>query len=318
MRATLIVAVAVALWAVAGCSTSPPASPPPSPPVCPTATPRPATGPSASSSSSIAVVDAAAPDTSSAEAGAREPPHEAFTLSSKAVAEQRRVNLYVPPGFESAVAPLPVLYLLDGGDTEDFPHPGILAAVDLAIRTGEMHPLVIVGIENTERRRDMTGATEVDKDRTIAAHVGGSAAFRAFLRDELMPEIGRRVKPGGKTALAGESLAGLFVLETFFLEPALFDTYVAISPSLWWNGGALARGAGAWLKAHPRVASTLYVARAGDDIVEPIDALGAALRASAPRGLVWYYEPRSDLHHADIYETVAPAVVRRLWPLAGR
>ncbi|MBK7769478.1 MAG: hypothetical protein IPI48_02800 [bacterium] len=63
--------------------------------------------------------------------------------------------------------------------------------------------------------------------------VGGSAAFRTFIRDELMPEIGKRYRGNGRTAIVGESAAGLFILETFFIEPTLFDTYIALSPSLW-------------------------------------------------------------------------------------
>ena len=243
--------------------------------------------------------------------------HETLTLMSKALGERRRIHLYRPPDFAKLAGPLPILYLLDGGDDEDFPHPGALAAIDLAIRAGEMRPLVVVGIENTERRRDMTGPTQVESDKKIAAHVGGSAAFRAFIRDELMPMVKQQVGASGETAIAGESLAGLFVLETLFTAPGLFDKWIAISPSLWWSGGALARDAERWMKAHPRVTGTLYLARAGDDIIAPIDALAAALRSSAPSGLAWYYEPRSDLHHANIYENVAPAVIRRLWPSPG-
>ena len=247
-----------------------------------------------------------------ARAPAKQIAHETFTLVSKALGEPRRIHLYRPPGVASTT-PLPVLYLLDGGDDEDFPHPGVLAAIDLAIRAGDMRPLVVVGIENTERRRDMTEPTQVESDKKIAPHVGGAAKFRAFIADELIPRIKREVRVT-KSAIAGESLAGLFVLETLFAEPTLFDTWIAISPSLQWNGGALARSARRWLETHPALAGTLYLARAGDDYVEPIDTFAAALRSSAPRGLTWFYEPRGDLHHANIYETVAPAVMRRLWP----
>ena len=104
------------------------------------------------------------------------------------------------------------------------------------------------------------------------------------------------------------------MIETLFGEPGLFDTWIAISPSLWWNDGTLARAAERWLKAHPRLTGRLYLAGAGDDIRPPVEALAAALRSSAPSGLVWSYEPRADLRHATIYENVAPALIRRLWP----
>jgi hypothetical protein len=68
---------------------------------------------------------------------------------------------------------------------EDFPH--VTATVQSLITAGAMRPFIVVGIENPERRRDMTGPTEVAEDRKIAPRVGGSAAFRTFIRDELMP-----------------------------------------------------------------------------------------------------------------------------------
>lgn len=85
----------------------------------------------------------------------------------------------------------------------------------------------------------MTGPTDVAEDRKIAPRVGASQAFRAFIRSESMPEIARRYPITGETAIVGESIAGLFVVETLLVEPDLFDTYIAIDPSLWWNKGQL-------------------------------------------------------------------------------
>jgi Putative esterase len=104
----------------------------------------------------------------------------------------------------------------------------------------------------TERRRDMTGPTEVASDKAIAPRVGGSAAFRAFIRDELFPAIDVRVRGDGHRAIIGESPEGLFIVETFFLAPEMFDTYIAPSPTLWWNDRALVRAEpGGDVRAHP-------------------------------------------------------------------
>ncbi|HSE63521.1 MAG TPA: alpha/beta hydrolase-fold protein [Thermoanaerobaculia bacterium] len=241
-------------------------------------------------------------------------PHQTFTIESEALGETRVINLYTPPGYdEAAGAGYPVLYMPDGGVGEDFPH--VTSDVDTAIRAGEMRPVIVVGIENTERRRDMTGPTEVEEDRKIAPRVGGSAAFRAFIRDELMAEIDRRVRGNGQTAIVGESLAGLFIVETFFQEPELFDIYIALSPSLWWNAQALVGSTKARLRAQPRWTQTLYLASAGDDDRgDAVKALAEALRADAPEGLTWYYEPRPDQKHSTIYRAVSPEVFRKLFP----
>jgi len=294
------------LLAMSGCRPSDAPRTLPAPP----AAPCPSMAPTVAAS---AAAPAAPPAPPPAEPAWHQPPHESFTLASQHLGEARRIKLYTPPGYSDSTASFPVLYMLDAGDADDLPHPHLLATVDEAVRSGEVRPVIVVGIENTERRRDMTGPTLVESDRKIAPRVGGSGPFRAFIREELMPEIRRRVRTNGKNAIIGESLAGLFVVETFFVEPGLFDTHIAVSPSLWWNDRALVRASEAWMKAHANVRGTLVLARAGDDdIGESIATLGATLRTSAPRGLTWSYEPRSDLRHATIYEAVAPAVLRRV------
>src|SRR5262249_5425723 len=150
---------------------------------------------------------------------------ETFTIDSKVLSEKRRINVYMPPGYaDSSSARLPVLYMPDGGLTEDFLH--IAGLVQVSVGNGTMRPFLLVGIENTERRRDLTGPTDNEEDKKIAPRVGGSKAFRKFIRDELMPQVKNRYRTTSETAIMGESLAGLFVVETFFLEPELFNTYI--------------------------------------------------------------------------------------------
>lgn len=242
------------------------------------------------------------------------PAHASFTIDSVRLGEVRHINVYTPPGYDVAKdVRYPVLYMPDGGMQEDFPH--VVTDVDTAIRAGEMRPMIVVGIENTERRRDMTGPTEVDSDRKIAVHVGGSAAFRAFIANELMPQIRQCYRTNGKNAIVGESLAGLFVIETFLLQPKLFDTYIALSPSLWWNNMALAHSAAARLKAWPGLTGTLYFATASDDDMgDASEVLQAALRANASHRLTWFYQPWPTLHHSDIYINASPKVFRQLFP----
>lgn len=70
----------------------------------------------------------------------------------------------------------PVLYMPDGGIEEDFLH--VAGLVQVSVGNGTMRPFILVGIENTARRRDLTGLTTRAEDKKIAPKVGGSAAFR--------------------------------------------------------------------------------------------------------------------------------------------
>lgn len=243
--------------------------------------------------------------------------YESFTIESKTLGETRRINVYAPPGFDAkAKRKYAVLYMPDGGVREDFPH--LSNAVDQAIGAGAIEPVFVVGIENTQRRRDMTGPTQVAEDRKIAPQVGGSAPFRAFIRDELIPQVERRFRVDGRRGVIGESLAGLFVVETFLLEPDLFDTYVAISPSLWWNDRALVHAAAARLDAMPgkRKAALLLYSANEDNIAPETRQLADVLKAHAPKGLRWDYRPRPDLRHDTIYRGVEAEALR--WALPVR
>ncbi|NUO75035.1 MAG: alpha/beta hydrolase [Lysobacter sp.] len=245
------------------------------------------------------------------------PAHQSFTLRTQAPDETRRINVYTPPGYDATKsARYPVLYMPDGGLEEDFPH--VASDVDAAIRAGEMRPVLVVGIENTQRRRDMTGPTSFAEDRKIAPEVGGSARFRAFIADELMPTIRKRYRVSDEAGIIGESLAGLFVVETFFERPQLFDVYIAMSPSLWWNQDALVLGADRRLQAGGFEGRTLLLSSANEDNIAPQTArLGDALRTVAPKGLAWRYDPRPDLTHGTIYRTLSPQLLRDAFPPKG-
>ena len=238
---------------------------------------------------------------------------DTFTIQSKILGETRRINVYLPPAyFASPDARLPVLYMPDGGMGEDFLH--VAGLVQVSTGNGTMRPFVLVGIENTERRRDLTGPTASAEDRKIAPRVGGSAAFRGFIRSELMPVVKERYRTTAETAVMGESLAGLFVVETFFLEPDLFDTYVAFDPSLWWNNGELVKSAAVRLAASGHDARALYLASSSEEELWRLTReLAGALRQHAPAGLRWHYEPMPEETHATIYHPAALRALRWLF-----
>ena len=239
----------------------------------------------------IAVVACAAP------AAVRAPPPSAppvaaigdtFVVDSKLLGERRVVNVYVPPDYATSHERYPVLYMPDGGMKEDFPH--VVGSVDVSIKDAVIRPLIVVGIENTDRKRDL---------------VTSSARFRAFLRDELRPLVAARYRTTAETAIVGESLAGLFVVETYLVEPALFDSYIAADPSVWWNDAALVHEANVDLVDH--APKPLYIATSSDADLDAMDMLATALRIA---GLPWTYEPMPAEHHNSIFAIAALRGVR--------
>ena len=238
---------------------------------------------------------------------------ETFLIHSKVLNETRRINVYLPPAYtEFPDARLPVLYMPDGGMAEDFLH--VAGLVQVSVGNGTMRPFILVGIENTQRRRDMTGPTENADDKKIAPRVGGAEAFRAFIRQELMPQVKARYRTTKETAIVGESLAGLFVVETFLLEPDLFDTYIAFDPSLWWNNQKLVNDAPQHLRARQRPEKTLYFASSDEKELEEITQRFANILAKDARPTIsWHYEAMPDEKHSTIYHPAALKAFRAVF-----
>ncbi len=238
---------------------------------------------------------------------------ETFKVDSAVLGEARRINVYLPPAYQATPdARLPVLYLLDGGMAEDFLHMAGLVQVSTANAT--MRPFLLVGIENTDRRRDLTGPTTNQEDRRISPRVGGAESFRRFIRQELMPAVARRYRTTPESAIVGESLAGLFVVETLLLEPELFDSYIAVDPSLWWNEQALIRSAEARLRERPNLEKTFYLASSGEvGLSNQAERLAEIMRKNAPPKLRWHHEKMPEEQHATIFQPAALKAFRTVF-----
>jgi uncharacterized protein len=226
---------------------------------------------------------------------------ETFRLASTVLGEQRVINVYLPPGYAKGAERYPVLYALDGGIAEDFPH--VTGQIDVSIKNELIRPVIVVGIENTVRRRDLVGPTTIDEEKQMAPQAGGADRFRRFLREELKPQIAARYRTTAESAIVGESLAGLFVIETLLVEPALFDRYVAVDPSVWWNHQAAARSAEAKFAAWSGPPKALFVATA--EMQEGITILLDAAKAHPPAGLAIHHAPMPEHKHGTIFPFAA-------------
>lgn len=228
------------------------------------------------------------------------PDHQTFKIQSKRVNEERTINVWVPKDYDTSNLSYPVIYMADGGIKEDFPH--MANTIMELIATNKIKPVLLVGIENTERRRDLTGPTSVEKDKEIAPIVGGSANFRAFINDELFPEINKRYRTSTVRTLIGESVAGLFVMETLIKEPEMFDHYIAFDPSLWWNNNSLVSTIKINPIQHFKTPKRLWFAgSSAKDIYPSTRELNQILNQQKPSNLKWLYSDEPKEKHNTIF-----------------
>ena len=190
-------------------------------------------------------------------------------LFSKALNEERRLNVLLPPGYAQSTARYPVIYLLDGSAHEDYFHAASL--FDFLATYGVMPPSIVVGISNVDRKRDFTLPSSVAEDRKAAPTSGGALKFIAFLESDLLPYVAARYRTDGSSTIVGQSLGGLVATQVLLQKPQLFNNYVIVSPSLWWDGQALMKTAPAALAQNQAPKRKVYLS-VGDE--------GAAMKAA--------------------------------------
>lgn len=161
-------------------------------------------------------------------------------LQSIELAENRTLNIYLPEGYDqNDTIKYPVIYLLDGSANEDFIHIVGLVQFNNFPWIKRVPKSIIVGIANVDRKRDFTFPTTIEDDNKRFPSIGHSDKFMAFIEKELQPFIDGKYKTNTSRTIIGQSLGGLLLTEILFKKPKLFNKYIIISPSLWWDNGSL-------------------------------------------------------------------------------
>lgn len=161
-------------------------------------------------------------------------------INSKILSEKRILNIYLPEGYnQNDTIKYPVTYLLDGSADEDFIHVVGLFQFNSFSWINRVPKSIVVGIANIDRKRDFTYQTTIEEDKKRYLTCGKSANFISFIETELQPFIEKKYKTNNSKTIIGQSLGGLLATEIVLKKPTLFNKYIIISPSLWWNNGSL-------------------------------------------------------------------------------
>ncbi|QMW04365.1 alpha/beta hydrolase [Spirosoma foliorum] len=182
-------------------------------------------------------------------------------IQSKELGETRTLNIYLPDGYsKDSMANYPVIYLLDGSADEDFIHIAGLVQFANFSWVNLLPKSIVVGIANVDRRRDFTYPTTIEKDKKDYPTTGHSQKFIAFLEKELQPYIQKKYSSNPNKTIIGQSLGGLLATEILFKKPDLFNQYIIVSPSLWWDNESLLAHQPAFLQAGFHQKTMVFVA----------------------------------------------------------
>lgn len=226
--------------------------------------------------------------------------YQTLTIHSKLLKEDKKLHIWVPTDSKPEDQ-LPTLYMVDGGLTEDFPM--VSETLERLISEKKITPMRLIGIENGNRKRDLTSVSTQKFDKKIAPQNGGADVYRLFIQTEVFPKIENTFSCAFQRSFIGESLAGLFVMETFFLNPDLFENYIAFDPSLWWNDGALIKTAPFNIERQATTKKRVWFAASNSmDIYKNTQKLTAVFIDKKYPGNQWLYKEFPNLTHATIYK----------------
>jgi len=152
------------------------------------------------------------------------------TIHSGILQEERPVRVHLPLKYEQSESRYPVLFILDA-DQESHFQESVKLAESLADR-GEIPRMIIIGIENTNRLRDMNLPTFEFQGKSI---VGGADKFLKFIESELITFIDENYRTSPSRILFGRSASATFSIFAMVSHPRTFDAYIASSPSFFVN-----------------------------------------------------------------------------------
>jgi predicted alpha/beta superfamily hydrolase len=215
-------------------------------------------------------------------------------LWSKTLQEERHLLIQLPKRYWQSNQRYPVLYLLDA----EAQFQNVTASVDFLARSGRIPEMIIVGVANTNRTRDLTPALTDAKRRKEIPEAGGADAFLTFLTDELTPWVNTNYRTQPYRILAGHSFGGLFAVHALVTRPESFQAYIAVSPSLWWDDREPVKQAKARLGAIPPGRHFLRLTWGDNENVirDSTTELVQWLTANPPPGVQWsqHYYPGDD------------------------
>lgn len=168
------------------------------------------------------------------------PSSDVLTIHSNVLNEDRKIYIHCPkPDSADLGKRFPILYIMDADN-----HFELLAQyADYLSRPDVLAipQIIVVGITNTDRRRDLTPIKSIlnylgkPDSNNISKLSGGNENFLQFIRSELIPTIDKNYKTEPYKIFAGHSFGGLSAINCMLNHPDMFDAYVAVSPSLWWG-----------------------------------------------------------------------------------
>jgi len=232
---------------------------------------------------------------------------ERILLHSRILQEDRSLLVYLPESYSASTFRYPVLFLLDA--ESDLLHT--VGIVEFLSGTDQIPELILVGIPNTHRSRDLTPASPNDTESPkFWGEWGGADQFRRFFSEELIPFIDQQYRTVPYRIIRGQSFGGLFALYDYMSEAPTFDAYLTSSPAVTWNADELIERATAFFsRGLPAPLYVSYAGRENAELFAGIQRFVRRIEQNQPpserwRAQLFEHETHYSLVHRSTYEAL--------------
>lgn len=217
--------------------------------------------------------------------------HDRLSIKSQVLGEERTVLVRVPPNYAQTDEKFPVVYMLDAHP----PHNAMMAGIiEQQVWGGMMPEMIMVGIQNTNRTRDLTPTQ-------TARGGGGGDKFLQFLETEVIPLIEKNYRTQPFRIFAGHSLGGLTVVYSFLTRPDLFNGYIAASPSLIWDNNVVINRAEEILKQKKEYKKTMFLALGDEpELQKGFNSFKDLLSRAKPKDFEYEFRQMPEENHGSI------------------
>lgn len=241
------------------------------------------------------------------------------SVYSEILGETRHYWVHLPSSYnDRSIQPMryPILYILDG-NIHFHSITGMIEILSSGVNGTHVIPeMVIVAILNSDRTRDLTPTASKKgfdgKDADWLSTSGGGDRFLKFLEEELIPGVESDYRTFPYRTFVGHSFGGLTGINALISRPKLFNAYVLIDPSVWWDGKMMLKKTADFLASADLKGRSLFIGQANTFIADdprgnaPFDAFGATrefksiLEKHSNTGLNWRYKYYDHDNHGSV------------------
>lgn len=241
------------------------------------------------------------------------------SVYSEVLGETRHYWIHLPSSYnDKSIQPMkyPVLYVLDG-NLHFHSITGMTEILGGGINGTHVIPeMIVIAVLNTDRTRDFTPtASKKGFDGVETAWLatsGGGDRFLKFIEEELIPGVESDYRTFPYRTLVGHSFGGLAAVNALISRPKLFNAYVIIDPSVWWDANVMLKRTSDFLATADLAGRSLYIGQSNTFVADdprgraPFDAFDAAkefksiLARHSHTGLSWQYKYYDEDNHSSV------------------